>query len=245
MSVRKKTLHRIRIISLDLDDTLWAIQPVIQRAEKLLWDWLAEHYPRIAENWTAEDMIQVRSDVVGDFPDMTHDLRFLRKAVLSRVAASAGYTDELVEPAFAVFDKARNEVELFPGVLSELAALSEHYGLIAITNGNANLQTIGIARYFDTIVTSVSAGAAKPSRRIFDDAIRLAGVPAHEILHVGDHPETDIHGAKRSGMRTAWINRSNATWPGEFEEPDVTIRDISDIRDMLQSALAAASDTTR
>jgi len=44
-------LNDIRTITIDLDDTLWDIMPVIQRAEMLLRDWLARYYPRMTERF--------------------------------------------------------------------------------------------------------------------------------------------------------------------------------------------------
>ena len=39
----------VRAITLDLDDTIWPIAPVIVRAENALGAWLREHAPRTAE----------------------------------------------------------------------------------------------------------------------------------------------------------------------------------------------------
>jgi len=230
-------VHRIRAITLDLDDTLWEIAPVIRRAESELWQWLQINYPRIVEKWSADEIVRVRMDLADELPDKAHDFRFLRKTVLKRIAVNSGYSEDLVEPAFDVFDAARNRVELFPEVLAELSWLTGHFRLVAITNGNANLQTIGIAHYFDDIVTSVEVGIAKPARPIFDEAINRAGVEPHETLHVGDHPESDILGAHNAGMRTGWINRTQATWPDHLQSPDIACDSMSGIRQLLEPAV--------
>jgi len=107
-----------------------------------------------------------------------------------------------------------------------------------VTNGNANLHTIGIRHLFHDVVTAVDAGAAKPSRRIFDVAIQKAGAAPQEVLHVGDHPETDIDGGRNAGLRTAWVNRTNAEWPDHMPEPDLTITTISELREILEQATA-------
>jgi HAD superfamily hydrolase (TIGR01509 family) len=230
-------MHRIRTITLDLDDTLWEIGPVIQRAESLLWQWLSAHYPRIGERWSARKLVELRESIVEDYPDRAHDFRFLRKRVLAQVAVDSGYTEDLVEPAFDIFDAARNSVELFPEVIPELTRLSQHFTLIAITNGNANLHAIGIARLFDGIVTSVDVGVPKPARPMFDEAMRMADSAPEETLHVGDHPESDIDGARQVGMRTAWMNRFDDVWPEHFESPDAVVRTVSDVRSLLEPAL--------
>ena len=229
-------LHRIRAITLDLDNTLWQIEPVIRNAEEALWQWLSEHYPQIPVRFSADDLLQLRQEVMEQYWQKNHDFRFLRKKVLARLAMESGYDEELVEPAFAVFDRARNEVELYPDVLPHLEHLFARFTIVAVTNGNANLETIGISHLFHGVVTAVDAGAAKPARRIFEVAVESAGVPPAEILHVGDHPETDIDGARQAGFRTAWMNRNGDEWPEQLEAPDAVVATISELRELLEAA---------
>lgn len=236
------SLQNIRAITLDLDDTLWEIAPVIQRAEAALWRWLASNHPRILLQWNSRKLLKLRDAMFDEFPEKAHDFRLLRKMVLERVALESGYTTDLVEPAFAVFDAERNKVKLFPEVLAELRWLAGHFVVIAITNGNANLHTIGIANLFDDIVTAVGVGVAKPARPIFDAAIELAGVSPLEVLHVGDHAESDIQGAHEAGMRTVWVNRTAARWPEHLDAPDATVDDLSGVRILLEPALLACKD---
>lgn len=230
-------MHRIRAITLDLDNTLWEIDPVIHRAEASLWKWLGENYPRIPETFSPEDVVVLREVMIEKYwKHKSHDFRFLRKKVLETLAQEVGYSSDLVEPAFRIFDEARNDVELYPDVLPDLERLFAKFTVIAVTNGNANLQMIGISHLFHHVVTAVGAGAAKPARRIFDIAVQKAGVSPQEILHVGDHPETDVAGGREAGLRTAWINRTNAIWPEHLEEPDLTVSTLSEIREILEKA---------
>ncbi len=230
-------MHRIRAITLDLDDTLWEIGPVIRRAEAKLWDWLAENYPRISTGFSATDVLNIRVSVTDEFADQQHDFRFLRKKVLERLAQESGYATDLVEPAFEVFDQARNDVDLFPDVLSSLEVLAENFRILALTNGNASLQKIGIDHLFHDAITATDVGAAKPAREIFEVAIERSGYSPMEILHVGDHPETDIDGAREAGLRTAWMNRTGADWPEHLQQPDVVVTTITELHSLLQPAL--------
>ena len=233
----ESALHRIRAITLDLDNTLWEIDSVIRRAESLLWAWLEEFYPRIPEVFSPEDVAALREAVVEKYwKDKSHDLTFLRKKALEMLATEADYDNSLVEPAFAIFDAARNEVELYPDVLPALEELYEKYTLVAVTNGNANLETIGIRHLFHHVVAARAVGVAKPAKGIFDIAVRKCGVTAQEILHVGDHPVADVDGGRRADLRTAWINRTDAEWPENLPEPDVVATTIPEIRDFLASA---------
>lgn len=231
-------MHRIRAITLDLDDTLWPIGPVIMRAEGKLWSWLGEYFPKITETFSPEQAYALREEVMQKHWDQSHDFRFLRKTVLEHMAQTVGYSCDLVDGAFDVFDRARNDVELFPDVVPALEALNEHFSLVAVTNGNANLQRIGIRHLFHDVVTAVDVGSAKPAPPIFLEAVSRAGVGVQETLHVGDHPEIDIIGAQEAGLRTAWINRNGDGWPEHVAPPDAIVSTIAELLTVLEPAIA-------
>ncbi len=74
---------------------------------------------------------------------------------------------------------------------------------------------------------------AKPAPQIFHAACARLGLPPDAVLHVGDDPELDVAGARAAGLRTAWINRTRATWP-HAHIPDLTVCDLHDLADALQ-----------
>jgi putative hydrolase of the HAD superfamily len=229
----------IRTITLDLDDTLWDIAPVIRRAEQRLRNWLADNYPRTVEMHQPEDIVELRAEVLAEHPDRAHDLTFVRCQVLARMGVAAGYGDAFVEEAFAVFDEERNTLELFPEVRVALESLASRYTIVAVTNGNARLDRIGIDDLFDAFVSARSAGAAKPAQPIFDAAVEAGGAHAHETLHVGDHPEIDVDGARSAGLRAVWINRNGFEWPGSLPKPDGIVRDLEEL-DRFLTALESS-----
>ncbi|MDH3620565.1 MAG: HAD family hydrolase [Gammaproteobacteria bacterium] len=226
-------MNGIRTITLDLDDTLWAIQPVIKRAEKRLYAWLGENYPRITQMYAIEDMRILRDQVLEEHADKVHDLTFLRYTVLTQAATAAGYTEFLVDEAFAVFDEVRNDVDMFPEARPALVALGERFTLIAVTNGNANLEKVGIDDLFHAHINAAMVGAAKPDRTIFDAAVEAGGASANETLHVGDHPVYDVHGAREAGLRTVWVNRDGNDWPEEFAAPDAEVTHVGELEALL------------
>jgi putative hydrolase of the HAD superfamily len=227
-------VNNIRTITLDLDDTLWAIHPVIKRAEQRLYDWMSHDYPRITELFDPEDLMEVRTAVFAEHRDRMHDLYFLRRTVLERIGQAAGYDDSFVDDAFDVFLEARNDVELFPEARPALEFLAERFVVIAVTNGNADLGKIGIDDMFDGIVSAAMAGAAKPDRPIFDMAVKAGGASAAQTLHVGDHPLCDVHGARGAGLRAVWVNREGVDWPDEYHAPDGEVQHIGELRELLQ-----------
>lgn len=229
-------MNDIRTITLDLDDTLWAIHPVIKRAEERLYSWMGEHYPRITELYGPEELRELRADVMAEYRDRTHDLTFLRRTVLTRIGEAAGYGSAYVDDAFAVFDEARNDVELFPEARPALVALRQRFTLIAVTNGNANLDKIGIRGLFDGVVSAATAGAAKPARAIFDMAVAAGGASAEQTIHVGDHPLYDVHGAREAGLRAVWVNRNGDAWPEEYPAADAEVQHVGELHDLLNKA---------
>lgn len=226
-------MQGIRTITLDLDDTLWPISPVIVRAEQALYAWLQKHYPRITERYSERELLQQRLAVAAEFPGKNHDFTFMRREVLARVAEAVGYGADYVDDAMEVFMAHRNDVEMFPEVRPALEQLRERYRLVAVTNGNASLERIGIRKLFDGFVSAATAGAAKPAEKIFAAAVAAGGAAAHETLHVGDHPECDVDGANNAGLKTAWVNRDSAPWPDHLQRPDVIVRDVGELLRLL------------
>ena len=226
-------MNGIRTITLDLDDTLWEIGPVLRRAERVLRAWMADHYPRVVERFAVEDVVELRAQVFAEYRDRTHDLTFMRRTVLGRMGKAAGYGGVFVDEAFEVFDRERNTLELFPEVLPALQSLSDRYALVAVTNGNARLDRIGIDHLFEDFVSARIAGAAKPAQTIFDAAVSAGGAAARETLHVGDHPELDVDGARAAGLKTAWMNRKGHDWPHGIPSPDVVVGDLMELERLL------------
>jgi len=229
-------VNDIRTITLDLDDTLWEIHPVIHRAERGLYTWLGEHYPRITAMFSRDAILQQRAAIADEFPEHSHDYTFMRRTVIARLGIAADYGDQLVDDAMVVFDAIRNDVELFPEVRPALEALRENFVLVAVTNGNANLKMVGIDDLFHDVVTARTAGAAKPAQKIFDAAVRAGGADPQQTLHVGDHPEFDVDGAIGAGLRAVWVNRSGKPWPKELRKPHGIVAHIGQLPALLLAA---------
>lgn len=127
----KAVLDEIRVISFDLDDTLWAIDPVIERANSVLFAWLAARYPAITQGHTPASLHEVCLRFMRARPHLKHDLTQMRKDFLRSLGREAriaeGDMGDFAEEAFAVFFAARNTVTLFPEVESVLERLTQRY----------------------------------------------------------------------------------------------------------------------
>lgn len=222
----------IRCITFDLDDTLWDCAPVLEAAERVLYAWLEEHYPRITAHLDLEGMFRDRRAFALRHPELLHDMTLLRKEWLAEHASRHGYPDELIDHAFQVFWEHRNRVDLYAEVATLLPTLKARYRIGAITNGNADVTHIGIDHYFHFVTTSAAAGASKPAPEIFHAALAAAGVAPEHAVHVGDDPRTDILGAGAVGMRTVWFNPGLKPWPGG-RLPDAVIRELGELEGVL------------
>lgn len=224
----------IRAICFDLDNTLWDVWPVIMRAEREMYAFLAERYPKTVANLTVEALREVRNEVALEFPEMQHDFTFLRKESLRKLAQLHAYPDCLVDEAFDVFIQARNEVTLYDEVLPALEALRERFRLFTASNGNADLKKIGIAHFFERSVAARDVGALKPDPAIFHKAIEGTGLAVEEVAYVGDDPLMDVVGARRAGMQPIWINRTGADWPHDIEPPPHAIGSLTELVELAR-----------
>ncbi len=218
-----------RVLSLDLDDTLWPMGPVIVAAERVLLRWLTAHCPQAMAGHDLESMRQLRARSAAEFPGRVHDMTFLRRHALTRQVMAAGCPASVAEEALEVFMVERNRVELYADVLPALTRLRSRYRLFALSNGNADLGRCGIDALFDGHVNAIDAGAGKPDARIFAQLARTAGVEPLEILHVGDDPLADVIGATRAGMQAVWLNRDARPWPPQFAPPARTITTLDEL----------------
>jgi FMN hydrolase / 5-amino-6-(5-phospho-D-ribitylamino)uracil phosphatase len=218
------------VLSFDLDDTLWPVEPLMLGAEAEMQAWLREHHPEVMRGQDRESLRHLRAALAERFPERAHDMTFLRHRTLSELFAAAGKGESHADEAFEVFFAARNRVTLYAEVAASLQRLKGRYRLFALSNGNADLKRCGIDRWFDGHVTAISAGAPKPDLRIFSRLIEEAGVEAGQILHIGDDPQLDVVGATSAGLQAAWLNRDAKNWPAHLPPPPRTILSLEEIK---------------
>ena len=106
----------------------------------------------------------------------------------------------------------RNNVELYPDALPALQALSQQYPLVALTDGNSDLESIGIRKYFVGAVYAIDVGFTKPHPAGFLKACEIAGTNPAKTIHVGDSPTADIAGAHGAGLHSMWVRRNGEEW---------------------------------
>lgn len=201
----------IQAVLFDLDNTLTHRDLTAQAYSC----YLAEHYAPALAQVEPEKIIEiVRRIDNGGYP---------KKELLTHgsIGASAAYAllqelswlnppsiEELAQFWFSQFGRCAVEVPDAKQVLEQLK--SQGYQLAIVSNGghDTRLNTIrglGIAGYFDEIISSGLVGFSKPQPEIFQiTAARLDVLPEY-CLYLGDHPVNDIQGAKSAGMHALWM----------------------------------------
>ena len=223
----------IRAVTLDLDDTLWPFAPVAASIDAALEDWLAEHAPRTAARYDREVVDDALAAVRAERDELAHDLGATRRAVLRRLLEAAGEDPALAEPAFAVVFAARQRVVLYPDAEQALDRLAAQVPLLAVTNGNADIELTGVARWFAGCVSAQAVGVGKPHPRIFEVACERLALPPDAVLHAGDDLRTDVGGALAAGLQAVWVRRE---FPGDAPARATVVRDLAALADLVEQA---------
>jgi len=200
-------MHPIKAVFFDLDDTLWPIAPVIQRAEAILFEWLAQNTPNVVKQFTIESLRERRKVLLQENPHYHLDLRLLRHAGLTEALMLANEDIRKVEHAMTVFSAARNEVTLFDDVIPMLSQLRKRVTTGSISNGVADLKTIGLHHYFHLSIAAHQVGIAKPEPEIFHAACNALGIRPSEAVYIGDDLLVDVEGAQKAGLHAIWMKR--------------------------------------
>ena len=227
-------LDQVRAVAFDLDNTLWDVAPVIERAEARLYEWLREHCPRIPAQVSLDDMRAARELLAREEPHNAHDFTYLRVTALARHARECGYGEEVAQRAFEVFFTARHELDLFADVRPAFARLRTRYKIASFSNGNAEVARIGgLGEFFTLSLNARMVGVAKPHPRCFERLAKDLNLSPSQIIYVGDDPVLDVEASRAAGMHSAWINRFDQAWPDTLAPADLVLTNCTQLADAL------------
>ena len=93
-------------------------------------------------------------------------------------------------------------------------------------------------RWLDHRTSSEAAQSCKPDLRIYEVALQKAGLPAEQVMFVGDSLEQDIRGAHAMGMTTVLITEIEGHAPMhlgmETPDPDFQIRKLDELPGIVE-----------
>lgn len=118
--------------------------------------------------------------------------------------------------------------DLYPDALQTLGALRAAGYVVAVAGNQParaehQLRTAGVD--VDLLATSARWGVAKPSPQFFARVVTDLGVPARDVLYVGDRLDHDVVPARAAGMRTALVRRGPWGYL-HARRPDAALADV-------------------
>ena len=107
-----------------------------------------------------------------------------------------------------------------------------------VTNGPMSQHNMcraaGLSQLAPFVIVSEEVGYAKPDPRIFRDALNAMRISNPErVMFVGDNPVADIDGAKRFGMKAAWVRRGRE-YPDGLLSPDHVIDFVTEVQHIVE-----------
>lgn len=223
----------IKLITFDLDDTLWEINSVIQNAEQAVYQWLERHKPHITQRLSQQQLFEAKLEHAKRNPEFKHQISQLRQSFLAELLSKHGDSHDDAHngslSAYDIFMDYRHRVTFFDNAISTLQHLGEKYRLGIISNGNACSERLGIGQHFEFHLTAESVNASKPSPIPFQSALDKAEVQPEQCIHIGDNPLDDIKGAAELGIHTIWVNQNGQPWEDSLVAPSAEVTEISQV----------------
>ena len=239
VTLARPDFSRIKAVFFDAGGTLFQPHPSVGEiyAEVALKFGLAVDPKKIEELF--HDLWEKRDGLAGLSSHSSEKVeREWWRSLVGEVFSKFGTIERFDEFFTELYDRfARPESwRIFPDVLSVFEVLKRQGKILGIiSNWDSRLFSIceglGLEPYLDFILASAVVGAAKPSPKIFKEAIQRARVSPEEALHIGDSLEDDILGAQRSGIQTVFLNRKGSRTSESF-----TISTLHELMEPLQSS---------
>ena len=235
-----------RLITFDLDNTLWDVEPVIVRADQAMFHWFEDRFPGFNQAFDQAALFKLKQQLLEDSSSLRADISRLRVEVYRVALQDFGLPKEeaalVAQSAFDYFHEWRQKVDLYPGTKKVLWQLANHYRLAVITNGNADVfhPDVGLSDSFEFAVRADKEGIAKPNADIFLKTAELAGVDVSNLIHVGDNVYDDVNGINQVGGRSIWFNRHGARrwqdkWPSR---PDAEVHALEELPEVIADMIA-------
>jgi putative hydrolase of the HAD superfamily len=167
--------------------------------------------------------------------DLEMDFNEFRRLTLLRLGITP--TPELLSSMASLYYKCF-EQEPVPKCREVLEELSKNYVLGVISNtmslaSKIFLERFNLSGYFKVQVYSGEVGYRKPHPKIFQIALERLGLPASEVVHVGNDPREDVKGPKRVGMKTILVGAHDS-------EADLVVGSLAEV----PSAVSRLASTT-
>lgn len=201
----------IKAIIFDLDDTLYAYEPLDEEACRRVQEYACAELGITVQQYE-EAFLYGRSETKRSLGDVAacHNRMLYYQKTLERLGVNpAPMSLQLYETYWGTF---LEKMVLREGAREFLDAMHEHgIRVMVCTDLTAHIQhrkieALGIADDICCLVTSEEAGREKPSREIFELCLEKLKLPPDEVCCIGDNFEKDVEGARAVGIQAIWFD---------------------------------------
>jgi 2-haloacid dehalogenase len=171
--------------------------------------------------------------MTGEFRPFSDYIR----AALAHRAELMGLGEDAVEAGM----RAAAALPPYPDAADALARLRvAGHTPCAVTNSATDaarsaLGDAGLLEHMHAVIGADAVNAYKPDPRVYRNAIDVLGLDPGESWFVAGH-WWDVTGAKRAGLRTAWIARDEGALIAGAPEPDVRAADLREAAEAIAAA---------
>jgi 2-haloacid dehalogenase len=212
--------HRPAVVAFDVIDTLMSLEPLRERLTEI------GQPPHLLEAWYTRTLRDgMALSATGDFAPFAD----VAQAAL-RGLTSYTISDEQVQRVMAGF----SELPAYPDALPAITSLTDAGLRVAcLTNWSSYLTSsfvdrAGLRPLIDRVISVGEVYRWKPSKMVYLYAAEVLDAPPSRMALVAAH-DWDCHGAKRAGLITGWVSRKSGGFGAQFEPPDVTGEDLTEV----------------
>ena len=223
----------IKAVVFDLDNTLYAYDPLDQEAGQRVQDFTCrmlgiskDRYQEAYQFGRAETKRKL-----GNVAASHNRLLYFQKTLEYMKVTPMPLSLQMYEMYWGtVIEK----MQLFPGARSLIDSLCEKGIMIAVcTDLTAHIQhrkliALGLSDDIFCLVTSEEAGREKPASEMFALCLEKLGLPAEEVCYIGDNYSKDIVGAKACGMKAIWFHPEKPAGQQYREIEETLLSEISE-----------------
>jgi putative hydrolase of the HAD superfamily len=177
---------------------------------------------------------QQRQESGEEFPEF--DVSEIFREIIRRFKTRpVSNIKQLADTASIVFRAAgRYKLECYDGVYEILGDLKRRYHLGAISDGQtlwakSELQSVGLAHFFDPVLVSGDFGYRKPDQRLFEKALELMQLEPNEVIYIGNDMYRDVYGGHQSGMKTVFFKSNQGDHDYHGADADYIIYNFKEL----------------
>ena len=134
--------------------------------------------------------------------------------------------------------RAWQELDPYPEVIDSFKRLTERYQLVALSNGDpdylVHLADNRIKWNFDNIISATLVSAFKPHPAIYRRTALVLDLEVNQCMMVSSN-SFDVVGARACGFKAAYINRYDLPYEDTPLQPNLTVKDFTELANRLLS----------